>query len=66
MLLRASILLLFTLGCGTGPKGKLVVDTPIAPFQPLDADELAGIEPPDEDEPVEDGPKPAPPPAPKQ
>jgi hypothetical protein len=66
MLLRASILMLFAVGCSAGPRGKLVVDTPIAPFQPLDADELAGIEPVEEGEPTEDGPKPAPPPAPKQ
>jgi hypothetical protein len=60
------VFVLLAVGCGSGPKGRLVVDTPIMPFKALDADELAGIEPADEDAAPEDGPKPAPPPAPKQ
>lgn len=72
MLLRAS-LLLFVLGalaaCGASPGGKILADTPILPYQPPDADELAGIEDEEEEEVEEEvveeePPAPAPTPAP--
>jgi hypothetical protein len=64
MILRALILVLVA-ACGGGKTGKLMADTPILPYIAPDADELAGIEPKDEDE-QPDGTEPAPAPPPKK
>jgi hypothetical protein len=48
-ILLASALALAT-GCGGGPGGKLMVDSPITAFQAPDEDDLAGDEDDDEDE----------------
>jgi hypothetical protein len=43
--LGASLVTLFaTIGCGHGPGGKLMVDTPALPYQAPDIDEITGID----------------------
>jgi hypothetical protein len=37
-------------GCGGGPGGKLMVDSPMTPFEAPDEDDLAGDEDDDEDD----------------
>jgi hypothetical protein len=40
-------------GCGGGSSGKLMVDSPLTPFEAPDEDDLAGDDDEDEDEPAE-------------